>query len=125
MLHGKTKTHMTNMESNFVFGELIFFMPAEMNLPKSYAEAKRVLSEFGMGYETIDVCKYDCRLFSGDHASSTHCKVEIPGSEEKGSSQDPSILSDNPTVSKIFFFQRNVRDTRWNKDRRVVEKNVM
>ena len=73
MLHGKTKNHMTNRAFDFVFGELNFFMPAEMKLPKSYAEAKRVLSEIGMGYETIDIFKYDCSLFGEYHASSTHC----------------------------------------------------
>ena len=54
---------MTNRAFDFVFGELKKFMPAEINLMKSYAEAKRVLSEVGMGYETIDVCKYGCSLF--------------------------------------------------------------
>jgi len=73
MLYGKTKNHMTNRAFDFVFGELKKIMPAEINLPKSYAEAKRVLSEVGMGYETIDVCQYHCSLFWGDHACNTHC----------------------------------------------------
>ena len=71
MLHGKTKTRMTNRAFDFIFGEMKKALP-EINLPKSYAEAKRVLSDIGLGYETIDVCKYDCSLFWGDHANRTH-----------------------------------------------------
>jgi hypothetical protein len=35
----------------------------------------RVLSEVGLGYETIHVCKFDCALFWRDPKDSTHCPI--------------------------------------------------
>ena len=55
-----------------------------------------------------------------------YIKVETCRWEEKGSSQDPSILSDNPTFTKDLFSLREiVEHTRWHKEKRVQEANVM
>ncbi|KAK9195543.1 hypothetical protein WN943_003666 [Citrus x changshan-huyou] len=39
--------------------------------PASYYDAKKILRDLGLGYETIHVCKYDCALFE------KNMKVEI------------------------------------------------
>src|ERR1041385_4535559 len=90
-------------------------MSAEINLPKSYARAKRVLSEIVMGYDTIDVCKYDCNLFWGDHANSTHspkCGHSMWRYQDQNRKVPQKILRYFPIIprfQRFFFFHRNVR----------------
>ena len=72
VLHIKTYTIMTNKTFNMLCQLLNTALP-KVDFPKSYADAKRALSHLGLGYQTIHVCKYDCILYWGDYANSTHC----------------------------------------------------
>jgi hypothetical protein len=45
-------------------------------LPKSYSEAKSILKELGLGYESIHVCYKNCVLFRGkDYGELDNCPV--------------------------------------------------
>jgi hypothetical protein len=35
---------------------------------------KAMLWKLGFGYESIDVCRYDCALFRDDHKDDDHCQ---------------------------------------------------
>ena len=74
MLHIKSYTRTTNRAFD-LFMQLLCSALPNVDFPKSYAHAKSVLSEVGLGYETIHVCKFDCALFWGDNANKTHCPV--------------------------------------------------
>src|SRR3989337_1717365 len=71
-LHNKSYNRITNRAFN-QFVELISAAFPHADIPKSYTEAKNILSEVGLGYETIHVCKFDCALFWGQHANKSHC----------------------------------------------------
>ena len=83
VLHIKTYMRMTNKTFNMLFQLLNLALP-DVNFLKSYADAKRALSDLGLGYETIHVCKYDNILYWGNM---------------------PTVLPVPTVATKIFFFQ--------------------
>jgi hypothetical protein len=74
LLYIKSYGRITNRAFDLIMQLLCASFPW-VNFPKSYANAKSVLSEVGLGYQTIHVCKFDCSLFWGDHVNDTHCHV--------------------------------------------------
>ena len=47
--------------------------PEGANIPASYYDAKKMLRDLGLGYETIHVCKYDCALFWRENEGRDGC----------------------------------------------------
>ena len=72
MLHLKSYNKMTNRAFNLMCDVLKEALP-DVDFPRSYRDAKSSLSEVGLGYQTIHVCKYDCALFWEEHKDKTHC----------------------------------------------------
>lgn len=56
-----------NRWSNKSFGMLLQLLrkafPEGTKIGKSLYEVRRMLRELGLGYESIDACKWDCALF--------------------------------------------------------------
>ena len=50
-------------------------LPEGQDLPKNYHACKKYIKDVGLGYETIDACKYDCLMFRGIHSEATECPV--------------------------------------------------
>jgi hypothetical protein len=44
-------------------------------LPKSYNEAKKLLKDLGLGYESIYVCCNNCVLFWNNYAKHDNCPI--------------------------------------------------
>jgi hypothetical protein len=74
LLYVKSYSRITNRAFDLIMQLLCAALPW-VNFPKSYADAKSVLSEVGLGYQNIHVCKFNCSLFWGDHEKDTHCHV--------------------------------------------------
>ena len=130
LLHIKSYNRITNRAFN-QFVELISAAFPHADIPKSYTEAKNVLSEVGLGYETIHVCKFDCALFWGEHASKSRCP-ECETSrwkDEKGRKKIPhKVLRYFPIIPRLqrfFVSKEQSADARWHKEKRVAEANVM
>ena len=49
--------------------------PKKNRVLKSHYEAKKMMKDMGLGYETIHVCKYDCALFWVEHAHLHKCPI--------------------------------------------------
>jgi hypothetical protein len=49
--------------------------PEYNTLPKSYHEAKNLLKELGLGYDSIHVCLNNCVLFRGNCAKLYKCPI--------------------------------------------------
>ena len=68
-----------NKWTNSSFDELLEFLqsvlPAGNKVPPSFYKAKKTLKKTGLGYEMIDVCKWDCALFWKEHQSLQNCPV--------------------------------------------------
>ena len=74
VVYWKTYARTTNKAFNLSCKLVCAGLP-HVNFPKSYNDAKSVLSEVGLGYETIHVCKFDYALFWGENANKTYCPV--------------------------------------------------
>lgn len=57
LLHLKVYNHWTNKSIDMLLGFMKEVLPNGAKLPKSYYEAKTMLREIGLGYETIHACK--------------------------------------------------------------------
>ncbi|KAK1615772.1 hypothetical protein QYE76_021289 [Lolium multiflorum] len=103
----------------------------DVDFPKSYADAKSVLSDVGLSYETIHACKFDCSLFWGDHKDDTHCHVcgVSRYRDPTGKKKIPhKVLRYFPIIKRLqrlFVKKEMSTHTRWHKEKRVVEPNVL
>ena len=130
MLYIKSYHQVTNRAFDNFFGVLCDSLP-EVSFPRTYVEAKRALSDVGLGYETIHVCKHDCALFWGDHAKKSHCPVcgLSRWRDMEGKRKVPhKVLRYFPIIPRLqrFFVSKELSEnTRWHKDKRVAEDNIM
>jgi hypothetical protein len=130
VLHIKTYKCMTNRTFNMLVHLLNLALPG-MDFLKSYADSKRALSNLGLGYQTIHVCKYDCILYWGDYANSTHC-LHCGTSRWRhvdGKKKVPhKILRYFPIIPQLrrLFSSREISEhSRWHMEKRFQEANVM
>jgi hypothetical protein len=93
---------------------------------------KAMLWKLGFGYESIDVCRYDCALFRDDHKDDDHCPVcgftrwkvnkdcrkKVP---HKVLCYFPII----PRLQRLFMSKQRAQYTRWHKEKRVPVENEM
>jgi hypothetical protein len=63
MLHVKSYHRITNSTFSAILKILSQAFPQFNTIPKSYDEAKKMLRELGLGYESIHVCPNNCVLF--------------------------------------------------------------
>jgi hypothetical protein len=63
MLHVKSYYRITNSAFSATMKILSEAFPQFNTIPKSYDEAKKMLRELGLGYESIHVCPNNCVLF--------------------------------------------------------------
>jgi hypothetical protein len=63
MLHMKSYYRISNSAFSVFLKMLSEAFPKFNSLPKSYQEAKKMLSELGLGYVSIHVCPNNCVLF--------------------------------------------------------------
>jgi len=130
LLHIKSYNRVTNRAFN-QFVELISVAFPHADIPKSYTEAKNVLSEVGLGYKTIHVCKFDCALFWGQHSNKSHCPEcgTSRWKDEVGRKKIPhKVLRYFPIIPRLqrfFVSKEQSADARWHKEKRIAEANVM
>ena len=127
LLYVKSYGQITNRSFD-LFMQLLCTALPWVDFPKSYADAKSVLSEVGLGYQTIHVCKFDCALFWGDHKDDTHCHVcglsrwRDPTTIKKVAHKVLRYFPIIPRLQRIFVSKEMSTHTRWHKEKRVVEK---
>ena len=130
MLHIKSSNRVTNRTFDLFMQVLCAALPG-VKFPKSYAEAKSVLSEVGLGYETIHVCKFDCCLYWGDHMDDTHCHVcglsrwRDPNAIKKVAHKVLRYFPIKKRLQRLFVSKEMSTHTRWHKEKRVGEKGVL
>ena len=64
---GPCRTNLSQIHVFNQFHQCLSTTLRELAFPRSYNKAKSALYEFGLGYETIHVCKFDRALFWGEH----------------------------------------------------------
>jgi ssDNA-binding Zn-finger/Zn-ribbon topoisomerase 1 len=75
LLHMKSLYRISNSAFSAILKVLAEAFPDCNTLPKSYSEAKNLLKELGLGYESIHVCFNNCVLFRKDYAKHDNCPV--------------------------------------------------
>ena len=64
MMHVKVLNGWSNKSFDMLLELLkVAFPMCTSTIPSSFYEAKRKLRDFGLGYETIHACKYNCVLY--------------------------------------------------------------
>jgi hypothetical protein len=74
LLHMKSY-RISNCAFFAILKQLAEAFPECNTLPKSYNEAKNLLKELGLGYESILVCFNNCVLFSKQYGKYDNCSV--------------------------------------------------
>ena len=130
LLHVKSYNRITNRAFDLLLETLCTALP-NVDFPKSFAHAKSVLSDVGLGYETIHVCKFDCALFWGEHKDNTHCPVcgisrwKDPSGRKKVPHKVLRYFPIIPRLQRFFVKEKMSMHTRWHKEKRVAEKNIL
>jgi hypothetical protein len=75
LLHMKSLYRISNSAFTAMLKLLTEAFPECNTLPKSYYEAKTLLKELGLGYESIHVCYNNCVLFRKKYAMLDNCPV--------------------------------------------------
>ncbi|XP_071718281.1 uncharacterized protein [Rutidosis leptorrhynchoides] len=74
LIHMKVDSKWTNTSFDKLLQLLTTTFPLA-NIPKSHYEAKKKMSEIGLGHEVIHVCKNDCCLFWNENSKKDHCPL--------------------------------------------------
>ena len=75
LLHMKSFYRISNSTFSAVMKLLAKAFPECNTLPKSYEEAKRLVKELGLGYDSIHVSYNNCVLFRKEYANHNNCPV--------------------------------------------------
>jgi len=75
LLHIKSLYRISNSTFSAHMKLLAEASPECNTFPKSYDEAKSILKELGLGYESIHVCYNNCVLFRKKYANYDNCSV--------------------------------------------------
>jgi hypothetical protein len=75
LLHMKSLYRISNSTFSAVIKLLAEVFPECNTLPKSYNEAKSLLKELGLGYESIHICYNSCVVFRKKYAHINNCHV--------------------------------------------------
>ena len=124
LLYIKSYNRVTNRAFDQFMSAFCAALP-KVNFPKSYAEAKSVLSEVCLGYDTIHVCKFDCAPLWGEHAKDVHCRVcgLSRWKDGEGKKKIPhKVLRYFPIIPRLqrfFVTKETSTHTRWHKEKRV------
>ncbi|XP_052299722.1 uncharacterized protein LOC127903100 [Citrus sinensis] len=100
--------------------------PACANIPASHYDAKKMLRDLGLGYETIHVCKYNCALFWKEHEGRDHCpecgKSRYKNNDGNGKKVPQKVLRYfplKPRLKRLFISKHTAIDMRWHKEKRI------
>lgn len=75
MLNIKCLYDLSGNAMNALFGTLCRAFPSNNKVPKSYDDAKKIMSNLELDYIKIDACLNDCILFRGEYAKAETCPV--------------------------------------------------
>ena len=75
LMHVKVLNCWSDKSFDMLLQLLIDAFPEGSNIPKTYYDAKKMLRELGLGYNSIHACKYDCKLVWNENETLNKCPV--------------------------------------------------
>ncbi|XP_057771556.1 uncharacterized protein LOC130992829 [Salvia miltiorrhiza] len=102
-------------------------LPQDNNCPDSYYNTRKLLCEVGLGYDTIDVCQYDCAIFYGEYENATVCPVCKSGRyiRHKIPHKRLRYFPITPRLKRLYASRHTARNMRWHKEVRKEEPGVL
>ena len=97
--------------------------PAGNRCPDNYYNRRKLLCDVSLGYEQIDVCKYDCLLFYGDHNSDKVCHVCATSRSvrKKVPHKRLRYFPITPCLKQLYSSKHIAKVMRWHKEECVFE----
>ncbi|XP_020262530.1 uncharacterized protein LOC109838504 [Asparagus officinalis] len=100
----------------------------EINLPKSYYEAKKIVMDLGLDYKKIHACPNDCMLYRGEDGEKVACS-KCGESRWKANKQDvpAKVLRYfplKPRVQRLFMCSQTAESMSWHAKERLQDGNL-
>lgn len=132
LVHLKDLNHWSNKSFEMLLKRMKEALPSGDSHPATYYEAKKMLRDLGLGYESIHACVNDCVLFRNELEENDECPVckESRWKEHKGKIKrvPRKVLRYFPLIprlQRLFMNKEIASDLRYHSDKRVVEENVL
>ncbi|KAL6650301.1 hypothetical protein ACP70R_009226 [Stipagrostis hirtigluma subsp. patula] len=132
LVHLKDLNRWSNKSFEMLLKLLKEAFPTGESIPTTYYEAKKMLRDLGLGYESIHACFNDCVLFWKDLEDEDYCPVckESRWKKQKGKTRriPRKVLRYFPLIprlQRLFMNKEIASDLRYHSEKRVVEENVL
>jgi len=131
LLHLKSYYRITNIALDALLQLLSSAFPDNNALPRSYNEAKNLLCELGLGYESIHVCENNCVLFWKSDANLDQCPVceesrwKDPNGKKRVARKVLHYFPLKPRLQRLFMSKETAENTQWHKLKRQIVENEM
>ena len=123
---------MSNKHFDMLLNLLKRSHPKEAFIPSTNNDAKKMLRELGLGYESIHACKNDCALFWKTNEKLDKCpECGEPrykpcfGKRKKIPQNVLRYLPIKPRLQRLYMSRHTAKDMNWHKERRVNEEGVL
>ncbi|XP_045083551.2 uncharacterized protein [Aegilops tauschii subsp. strangulata] len=130
LLHLKSCHRITNSAFTDILKLLAEAFPQPNTLPKSYDEAKNLLKELGLGYESIHVCINNCVLFRKQYARHDNCPIcGMSRWKDPARKKIPQKVLRHfpllPRLKRMFLSKKASREAQWHKPKRQPSEKEM
>ncbi|KAI3470177.1 hypothetical protein Pfo_026840 [Paulownia fortunei] len=109
----------SNKSFNILFQLLREVFSKPNTIPRSHCEAKKMLRDLKLGYESIHACKNKCILFWDEHEGKDICSM----------CKEPRFNYDEANkkkiLQKLFLSKHIANDMRWHKEKNVETYGVL
>ena len=123
LLHLKSYHRIPNSAFTEILKLLAEAFPEPNTLPKSYKEAKNLLKELGLGYESIHVCFNNCILFRKQYANHDNCPVcGLSRWKDPARKKIPQKVLRHfplvPRLKRMFLSKKGAEEAQWHELKR-------
>ncbi|XP_062102062.1 uncharacterized protein LOC133810687 [Humulus lupulus] len=132
LMHIKVMCGWSNKSFDLLLDLLSKAFPKDNKIPRSYYDAKKMLHDLGLGYETIHVCEYDCALFWKESKNAERCPIcgherfKFQGTKgKKIPHKKMQYFPITPRLQRLFMSRHTSSDMRWHKEEHVDKKGVL
>jgi hypothetical protein len=130
LLHMKSLYRISNSTFFTIVKLLAEVFPECNTLPKSYNEAKNLLNELGLGYDSIHVCFNNCVLFTKQYAKLDDCPIcGLSRWKDLERKKIPSKVLQHfplaPRLKRMFATKEASESTQWHNVKRQLSEKEM
>ncbi|KAM6542624.1 hypothetical protein CsatB_007071 [Cannabis sativa] len=133
LMHCKVPNKWSNHSFDMLLAILIELFPEGTKLPKSHYESKMKLHNLGLGYETIDVCKYNYALFWKENEKKkkyVRFVARVVGKRERETEKKVArkVLRYFPLIprlKRLYSSRHSAEDMWWHYSKRPKEDGVL